>query len=124
MSRMGGRALVLGLGFAVLAACEPTGSPCGATAARELRTVDRLIAETQGSLQRGYRTERAGSDFNFCLGGGGSNVGVSFCNDLGSRRAVAVDRAAEQRKLDALMARRADLVRQAAFDAEMCRAGG
>jgi hypothetical protein len=108
----------------VLSACEPADSPCASPAARELRTVDKLIAETRTTLARGYTEERGSSGFDFCLGGGGSDVGVSFCNDLGRSRAVAIDRAAEQRKLDALLKRRADLERQAGFDAQMCRAGG
>lgn len=118
------RLVLICIGLGMLASCEPAGSPCSAPAARELRTVDRLIAETRTTLARGYTTERTGGGFDFCLGGGGSNVGVSFCNDLSGSRAVAVDRAAEQRKLDALLARRAELVRQADSDAEMCRAGG
>jgi hypothetical protein len=111
-------------GLVLLSACEPAGSPCASPAGRELRTVDKLIAETRTTLARGYTEERGGSGFDFCLGGGGSNVGVSFCNDLGRSRAVAVDRAAEQRKLDALLKRRADLLRQSQFDAQMCQAGG
>jgi hypothetical protein len=119
-----GRGLVVCLGLLAVAACEPAGSPCSAPAARELRTVDRLIAETRTTLARGYATEQTDTGFDFCLGGGGSNVGVSFCGQPGGRRTVAIDRAAEQRKLDALLKRRADLARQADFDAQMCRAGG
>jgi hypothetical protein len=82
---------------------------CAGPEQRELRTVEELIAETRARIERGYTMERqdSGANVNFCLGGRQSNVGVSFCTDPGTRsRAVAIDSAAEQRKLASLEARR------------------
>ena len=107
----------------VIAACTPAGSRCpSSTASHELGTVDRLIAETRTTIDRGYVTERTGSGFSFCLGGGGDNVGVSFCNGLGGSRTMPIDRAAEQRKLDYLLQRRAVLGEQVAGEQALCTA--
>jgi hypothetical protein len=116
---MRGGALVLSI--LALSACVEGG--CPSAAARDLRTVDRLISETETNIQRGYAigTQRSGG-FNFCVGGGGDNLGVAFCGEPG-RRPVAIDRAAEQRKLDGLLARRADLARQVAADRQACSGG-
>ncbi len=99
------------------------GASCPSASARELGTVDRLIAETETNIRRGYTmTEGDGGGFNFCLGGGGDNVGIGFCTTPG-REAVAIDRATEQRKLDGLVARRAALAKQVAADRAACGAG-
>lgn len=94
----------------LLAACASTpAARCAGPETRELRTVERLIAETRLRLDRGYEFARqdSGARVNVCLGGYESNVGVSFCTDPGSRsRPVAIDTAAEERKLAALEARR------------------
>ncbi len=103
-----------------LAACVQGQPTCTSPAARELKTIDRLIAETEATIDRGYVSAASeGARINFCLGGGGNNVGVSFCADP-TRRNVPIDRAAEQRKLDGLLERRAALARQAAIDSRAC----
>ena len=107
--------LPLALLIALLpAACTAPAVPgCDSATLRELRTLDRLIAETNADIARGYRTEEstARSGFNLCLGSSRSNVGVSFCTDGSNRtRTVAVDPAAEARKLAALQDRRAALL--------------
>jgi hypothetical protein len=85
--------------------------------------VDRLIDETRAAIDRGYRLERNVSpSVNICLGGGSDTVGVSFCSDGGTRK-VAIDPAAEGRKLDALLTRRDDLVSQSAADHAACNGG-
>jgi hypothetical protein len=119
------RNLVVLLPFAlVLSACTETNPACKSPAAVELQTVDRLIAETKGNIARGYSVQQTWSGMNFCLGGGGNNVGLSFCNDVGGKTtAVPIDKAAEQRSLKALEARRAELVKQAGADAQLCAAG-
>ncbi|MCV2871830.1 hypothetical protein OEZ71_05930 [Defluviimonas sp. WL0050] len=93
-----------------LTACETDPvTKCAGPEQRELRTVEELIAETRARIDRGYTMERqdSGANVNFCLGGRQSHVGVSFCTDPGTRsRAVAIDSAAEQRKLRSLEARR------------------
>ncbi|MCT8331460.1 hypothetical protein [Albidovulum sediminis] len=97
-----------------LAACAAPAPPgCDSGTARELRTLDRLIAETRRALDTGYREERvaATGGFNFCLGSARSHVGVSFCSDGTDRtRTVAIDPAAETRKLEGLRDRRATLL--------------
>lgn len=101
--------LVLGL----LSGCVPSGADCAREDRRELRTVEGLIAQTRADMARGYRQEASGGNgsVNFCLGGGGNNVGVSFCADpTRQSRTVAVDAAAEERKLQALEARRLALL--------------
>lgn len=98
---------------AAVAGCAGTSGPCARPEARELRTVEKLIAETRADMARGYRTETSASNpsVNFCLGSGGGTVGVAFCADPSQhRRTVALDMAAEERKLDALEARRLALL--------------
>ncbi len=101
--------LVVGL----LSACVQNGANCAREDRSELRTVEKLIAETRSDMARGYRQQETsgGGSVNFCLGGGGNNVGVSFCADpTRQSRAVAVDMATEERKLRALEARRLALL--------------
>ena len=97
-----------------LAACVAPAPPgCDGETARELRTLDRLIAETRRALDTGYREERVATTggFNFCLGSARSHVGVSFCSDgTGRTRSVAIDPATETRKLEGLRDRRATLL--------------
>lgn len=107
---------------AALAGCVASGPRCARPDTRELRTVEKLIAETRAGIARGYRMEqdRSSASVNFCLGGASTNVGVAFCTDPSTRtRPVAIDLAAEQRKLKSLEARRDAL--QAAIDAETAR---
>ncbi len=109
----------------LLSACVQTGASCAREERRELRTVEQLIAATRADMARGYRQEAGGGNtsVNFCLGGGGSNVGVAFCADPSQRtRAVPVDMAAEERKLQSLEARR--LALQSAIAAKEASCGG
>lgn len=102
--------LLIPLALLAVTACEQDpASRCAGPQMRELRTVEALIADSRTALDRGYRMERAdsGAQVNFCLGGARSNVGLSYCTDPGAtRRAVAIDTQAEQRKLASLEARR------------------
>ena len=95
--------------LALLAACTQYPANCDRRALQELRTVNRLIEETRRNLARGYAYEL--EDYGYraglvvCTGG----EGVRFCtgNDVRPRRRpVAIDPAAEQRKLDLLRERR------------------
>ncbi|MFZ1726555.1 MAG: hypothetical protein WBO29_03180 [Albidovulum sp.] len=96
----------------VLSACTQPAPRCAIPETRELKTIDKLIADSEATLERGYvlrKTERSG--VNFCLGGRQSHVGLSFCTDpAGRTEAVAIDTAAENRKLASLKARRNALV--------------
>lgn len=98
-------------------ACTQYPDACDRRAVRELRTVDRLVTETRRNLARGYtyETEEYGYRAGFVICSGGDPFNVCTGNDTTyRRRAVAIDPAAEQRKLDSLLARREVLSRAAA----------
>lgn len=96
---------------------------------RELRTVERLIRDTRTGMARGYREEatygNGGGFVNFCLGGGGDDVGISVCGDPTRRKtAVPVDMASEQRKLQALETRRSTLLSEIKTKSAACTGTG
>ena len=101
-----------------VAACATPRERCASPIATELQTVNALIAETEASINRGYTyvTEPARTrvGINYCAGGGSywGGGGVRICgssyNDV-RRRPVAIDEAAERRKLTGLKQRQAQL---------------
>ena len=105
------RRLALSL-LVLLAACAPPRDTCERRVALEIERLEELIVETRAALARGYRFEysrRGGTGLTLCTGGGD----VAFCTATGGgtiRRTVAIDPAAEQRKLELLEGRRARLV--------------
>ncbi|MCX7888642.1 MAG: hypothetical protein N2422_02785 [Rhodobacteraceae bacterium] len=118
------RILFAAAALSLLSACEEPPAACNSAAARELATVDRLIAETRADIARGYRLETAPpANVAFCVGGQNNNVGLSFCSDGARTRKVPIDPAAEKRKLDNLEARRSALAAQAEADRRACAAG-
>ena len=93
-------------------ACTQFPPGCDTRALRELRTVDRLIAETRRNISRGYtyEYEAYGYRTGFVVCSGGYDVRICTGNDnRPRRRAVAIDPAAEQRKLDQLQDKREQL---------------
>lgn len=90
------------------AACTTYPDACDRRALHELRTVERLIAETRRNLERGYTyvtEQRTRSRLVLCTGG--DNVGFCTSNEPVYReRAVAIDPASERRKLESLLSRR------------------
>ncbi|PKP72539.1 MAG: hypothetical protein CVT84_18200 [Alphaproteobacteria bacterium HGW-Alphaproteobacteria-6] len=100
------------LALLLLAACADPATRCFQAEARELKTVEALIAETRGRIDRGYgEGPRGNSALNLCLGSFGRNVGLSYCTSASGRgQAVPVDTAAEERKLAALEARRSAIL--------------
>ena len=85
---------------------------CASAELKERATIEKLIAETRERIDHGYVMVDESPNFgvNLCLGSHRSNVGVSFCGDpTDRRRPQAIDTAAETRKLEALLARRAAL---------------
>jgi hypothetical protein len=52
------KAVILGVGILLLAGCGTPQERCIAAATRDMRVVDRLIAEVQGNLDRGYALEQ------------------------------------------------------------------
>jgi hypothetical protein len=133
--RMAGRGIwVL---VTVLAACGTPQEQCIGTATRELRTVDRLIAETKGNLSRGYsyeteeitRTEWVICDYvqdpPATPGGALPKPRPRYCFDDVTdtvRREVPIDPALERRRLAGLEDKRRDLNRQAAPAIAACKA--
>ncbi|WP_347311295.1 hypothetical protein [Defluviimonas sp. SAOS-178_SWC] len=112
---------------ALVAACGTPQEQCIRTATRELRTLDRLIAETEANLARGYTYEEheimrhewtrcddwvRGTPVRMCFEPVWDTV----------RRPVAIDPEAETRKLEGLQARRKALGRQADAAIAACRA--
>ncbi len=116
-----------------LAACGTPQEQCINRETRDLRVVNRLIAETEGNLARGYGYEEYTvyeTDFVPCGylpddGDPATGREIRFCRDRvpeTTRRPVAIDLAAEQRKLDGLLARRRDLEARAEQVVAACRA--
>lgn len=120
----------------LLAACGTPQEQCIRSATRELRTVDRLIAETEASLRRGYAYETrqvTRTEWVVCEyvrvpprnGDGEGRVVPRYCLDDVTdtvQRPVAIDPLVEKRKLASLTARRKELNRAALADVEACRA--
>lgn len=115
----------------LLAGCATPQQRClsGATAA--LRPVDRLIAETEATISRGYGLQATTvyrTVWVPCWGGYGTygyRTGGGMCLDEQAQiieQPVAVDIAAEKRKLAQLKAKRRDLAAQAAPEVAECRA--
>jgi hypothetical protein len=119
-----------------LAACGTPQEQCIRTATRELRTVDRLLAETRANLARGYsyeteeitRTEWVICDY---VQDPASTPGAPlpkprprYCFDDVTdtvRREVAIDPALERRKLAGLEEKRRDLNGKAAAAIRACQ---
>ncbi|MFM2357078.1 MAG: hypothetical protein RLZZ528_2814 [Pseudomonadota bacterium] len=101
-----------------LAGCQPAVPACTSPAERQLAIVDRLIAETESIIARGYTVEDANPAVTLCVGGRGEGAAVNLCTN-GKRRAP-VDMAEEQRKLDGLIDRRAALLAQIEADRAAC----
>lgn len=134
MTRLSGIAVSL-VGF--LAACATPLEQCLNAATRDMRVVDRLIDETGTNLARGYayetqqitRTEWVICDYvqqpPDVAGGKSPPPKPRYCLDDVTdtvQKPVAIDPAAEQRKLAALTARRDELSRRAAPQLAACRA--
>lgn len=116
-----------------LAACGTPQEQCIARETRDLRVVTRLIAETEGNLARGYAFEEYttySTEFVRCGffpddGDPATAPRPRLCRERvpeTERRPVAIDLAAEQRKLDSLLAKRRDLELRAAQVVEACKA--
>ena len=111
------RAAALGLMVLLLAgglsACGTPHQRCVAAASAELRTIDRLIAETEANIARGYSLERVSETRARLLPCAHIDGPFLFCvydDVVVTERPRAIDRTAEARKLDTLRARRAELL--------------
>jgi hypothetical protein len=118
--------------LALLAACGTPQEQCIARNTRDLRTVERLIVETQGNLDRGYALETVTlyEDYwDTCY----DRVAVEGEEVLRPRpclqersyteeRPKAIDLNAEARKLDSLKVKRGELSRAAEAVIAQCKA--
>ena len=113
----------LSLGLVLLLGACAVQPPCGAGTARELRRVEALIAQSELTLARGYRSEptlRPSVGFGACFGDRGR-----ICLEdrvVQGSRLVAIDPLAERRTLDYLRNRQAALLAQASRDYRACTA--
>ncbi|MFN3973217.1 MAG: hypothetical protein ACK4GO_17325 [Gemmobacter sp.] len=118
-----------------LAACGTPQEQCIARETRDLRTLDRLIAETDGNITRGFAIEEYTIDITvagICYESQGRDesgtplppVAVSCLQDREVRRTrpVAIDLNAERAKLASMQAKRRDLARAAAPAIAQCQA--
>lgn len=120
----------------LLAGCGTPQEQCIAAATRDLRVVDRLIAETEGNLARGYAYQEVTvivPSWEYCYPPAPLPSKANprperppprLCLEDRAetvRRPKAIDLAAEQRKLDGLVAKRRDLARSAATAIAACK---
>ncbi len=120
------------LPLVLLAACGTPQEQCINRNTRDLRTVDRLITETQGNLDRGYAFETITVYEDYwtsCpvppVAEGETPPPPRMCQDerpVTQQRPKAIDLQAEARKLDSLKAKRRDLARKAEDVIAQCKA--
>jgi hypothetical protein len=100
---------ILALGLAaLLAACSPA-EQCRLDATRDVRLLDRMIAETRTDLGRGYRLIPIEDPFQIGLFGCFEPSEIfAFCRDdaVPRYRRQALNRPAEEAKLASLLAQR------------------
>ena len=100
----------------LLAACATPEQRCVGPAVAELRTIDRLIAETERNIARGYAIARepgVRTRLAACLPGDGPYTFCLYDQPVVTERPVAIDRRAERAKLETLFERRAELQTEA-----------
>lgn len=115
-----------------LTACGTPQEQCITRNTRDLRTIDRLITETKGNLDRGYAYEEVTiwtPSWEYCdpppVAEGEQPPPPRLCLDEEQetiRRPKAIDLAAEAKKLDGLRTKRAQLARAAEPVIAQCRA--
>lgn len=117
------------LPLAVLAACATPQEQCIADATRELRTINRLVNETERNLTRGYALETVQEVRvvdSICRGENEDGSEFTFeCEEtrtIDRQRQVAIDLNAERAKLNSLRERQAQMQRQAESGVSQCRA--
>ena len=114
-----------------LAACGTPQQQCINSVAGNLHTIDGLILQTQGNLQRGFgytQVVRTIPQYQDCT----PRATSSDPNPRGEmclvdsvqtfQMPVAIDLAAEQKKLDQLIAKRTEIARQVAPAVAACQA--
>lgn len=120
------------LALAAVAACGTPQEQCIGRNTRDLRTLDRLIAETEGNLARGYAYETVTVYEDYwrsCpqppVAEGAPAPPPRLCLDerpVTERRPKAINLNAEAQKLDGMKEKRRDLARQAEAVIAACKA--
>ncbi|MES2914115.1 MAG: hypothetical protein V4753_03250 [Pseudomonadota bacterium] len=120
------------LSVGLLASCGTPQQQCIGRNTRDLRTVDRLIAETQGNLDRGYAFETITVYEDYwtscprpAVAEGETPPPPRLCLDerpVTTERAKAIDLNEEARKLDSLMVKRRQLAKAAETVIAQCKA--
>jgi hypothetical protein len=106
-----------------LAGCSTSREQCVDRSTRNLQAVDTLIAVTQANIDRGYALDRRSQvsvGLQLCTS---PSANFHFCTGTQSspkQTPVAIDVAAERRKLAELKARRAVLKRQSDLAVRAC----
>jgi hypothetical protein len=117
--------------LALLAACGTPQEQCINANTRDLRTVDRLIVETEGNLERGYAYEQQTiyrDYWDYCPQPqipGAPPVPPKLClqeRELTVERPKAIDLAEESRKLESLKIKRKELATKAEAVISQCKA--
>lgn len=115
------------LSAVALAACQTPREACISQASRELRTVESLIAETRGNLDRGYALETR-QEVNVVR----DTCTVEMSDGTEARipcdrtdvddvsRPVAIDLSAERAKLESLLEQRGRLLAQRDAQLQYC----
>ena len=127
--------IVLGATFGLLTACGTPQEMCILRETRDLRTLDRLTAETEANIARGFAIEEYTETVDYwgtCYDqqeAGPDGVRpppVPFTcrrdRDVTKTRPVAIDLGAERQKLVSMQAKRRDLVRATERPIAACRA--
>lgn len=113
-------------GLLVLSACVSARDACEKDATQDLMILRDLIADTEATIDRGYAIQtktRAVLYTDFCLGAGGHTGQFRFCNRIEpveTKEPVAVDLAAERRKLMSLKRKERDAARETEFALRRC----
>ena len=129
------RRIILIAALAVLSACGTPQEQCILRQTRDLRTLDRLIAETEGNLARGFAIEEYTETIDYwgtchapqAAGPDGVQPPpVAYTcrrdRDVTKTRAVAIDLGAERQKLSSMQSKRRDLARAAEGPIAACKA--
>lgn len=113
--------------LALLSACGTPQEQCISYNTRDLRVVDRLIAESEGNLERGYAYEKITEYeeyWSWCPSPVPDEKPRMCLKERAEivERPKAIDLAEEARKLDSLKVKRKDLARKAETVIAQCKA--
>jgi hypothetical protein len=125
----GHTSIILGTLAIALAACGTPQERCIARETRDIRVLDRLIAETQGTIARGYALQTdsfvVSQTYPCQVRGPDGRTVTSLCDRdevIERTRPVAVNLEDERAKLRTMEARRTEMARAATGAVEACRA--